>query len=179
MSLFTLLPLLFSPFGPAPLEKSVQQCQKEQSAELRLACYDALGRVTAIDAAPTQNETGWRLDKNAMSGDMTLTRQALPGAAFSVACLNTITHIRVRMTLPWEGESVTATTDGVPASGNWFVRDKGRLLEFGRGLPAIDELKRWSGQHELVLASASGREVRIPLTGMGEALKPLRQQCRW
>ena len=179
MSVLTLLPLLTSAFGPAPLERSLQQCQKEQSAELRLACYDALGRVSATTAAPAADPTGWRLEKDALSGDLTLTRSVPPGATFSVACLNAITHIRVRMTLPWEGENVTATLDGVPASGNWFVRDKGRLLEFGRGLPAIDELKRWSGQHELTLTSDEGREVRIPLTGMGEAVKPLRQLCRW
>lgn len=177
MSILTLIPLLTTAFSPAPLEKSVQQCQKEQHAELRLACYDALGRITA--ATPVNDNTGWVLEKDALSGDLTLIRHVPPGTTVSVACRNAITHIRVRMTLPWEGENVTATTDGVPASGNWFVRDKGRLLEFGRGLPAIDELKRWSGQHELVLTSDNGRDVKIPLTGLGEAVKPLRQLCRW
>ena len=183
MGLLSILPLLVSTIGQDATvrEDRFQLCQKEPEAQVRLACYDALARVHAPDSeAMAEERNGFRLEKDSLNeGSMTLTRQAADGVDFSVACLNQITHVRVRLTLPWKGETVTAVTDGVPASGNWFVRDRGHLLEFGRGLVAIDELKRWAGLRELTLTSADGREVRIPLSGLGEAVKPLRQQCRW
>nr|WED69478.1 type VI secretion system-associated protein TagO [Pectobacterium colocasium] len=64
-------------------------------------------------------------------------------------------------------------------SDSWFIRNRGLLLESGRGLPAIDALKRWIGHRELVLNGADGHSLRIELAGLGEALAPLRQQCHW
>ncbi|WP_264372076.1 type VI secretion system-associated protein TagO [Aeromonas schubertii] len=99
------------------------------------------------------------------------------GATLSIACASSITRIRVRLDTPWQGE-VQGEVDGKPASASWFVRDGGYLLEFGRGLPAIDELKRWSAGRELILRG-EGAQLRVDLTGLGAALAPLRQQCRW
>lgn len=183
MGLLSMLPLLVSALTPdvQAQDSRFQLCQKEPEAEVRLACYDALARVRspASDRADVERG-GFLLEKDALGdGSMTLTREASAGVSFSVACLNQITHVRVRLAQHWKGETVAAMTDGIPASGNWFVRDRGHLLEFGRGLVAIDELKRWAGVRELVLTGAEGREVRIPLSGLGEAVKPLRQQCRW
>lgn len=183
MGLLSMLPLLASALTPdvQAQDSRFQLCQKEPEAQVRLACYDALARVRSpASDQPNEERGGFRLETDALSdGSMTLTREASAGVNFSVACLNQITHVRVRLTQPWEGETVAAMTDGIPASGNWFVRDRGHLLEFGRGLVAIDELKRWAGVRELVLTGAEGREVRIPLAGLGDAVKPLRQQCRW
>lgn len=183
MGLFSMLPLLASAINPnaQAQDNRFQLCQKEPEADVRLACYDALARVKTSTAGPTGDDrNGFRLEKDPLNDDsMTLTREAGSGVSFSVACLNQITHVRIRLAQPWDGETVSAMTDGIPASGNWFIRDRGHLLEFGRGLVAIDELKRWAGMQQLTLTSAEGREVRIPLTGLGEAIKPLRQQCRW
>lgn len=183
MGLLSMLPLLASAFNPnaQAQDNRFQLCQKEPEADVRLACYDALARTKTPASGPTgEDRNGFLLEKDPLNdGSMTLTRQAGAGVSFSVACLNQITHVRVRLVQPWEGETVSAMIDGVPASGNWFIRDRGHLLEFGRGLVAIDELKRWAGLQQLTLTSDEGREVRIPLTGLGEAVKPLRQQCRW
>lgn len=182
MGFLSMLPLLASALHPdAPAQDArFALCQKEPEAQVRLACYDALARARTLSGAADEAGDGFVLTQDSLSdGNLTLSRKASAGETFSVACLNQITHVRVRLTLPWDGETVTSMTDGVPASGNWFVRDRGHLLEFGRGLVAIGELKRWAGLRELTLTSDSGREVRIPLSGLGEAVKPLRQQCRW
>ena len=183
MGLLSMLPLLASTLNPGAQaqDNRFQLCQKEPEAEVRLACYDALARTKTPASAPAEEDrNGFRLENDPLNdGSMTLTRQAGAGVSFSVACLNQITHVRVRLAQSWDGETVNAMTDGIPASGNWFIRDRGHLLEFGRGLVAIDELKRWAGLQQLTLIGAGGREVHIPLTGLGEAVKPLRQQCRW
>ncbi len=71
--------------------------------------------------------------------------------------------------------------DGEPSrqSQSWFVRDQGLLLEYGRGLPAIEELKRWLGARELQVEADNGAILRVDLSGLKEALQPVRQQCRW
>ncbi|AIQ99823.1 hypothetical protein LG71_07915 [Pluralibacter gergoviae] len=180
MNFLSLLPLLTSAFSPTlnADEPPFRQCQQESDAKVRLACYDALARYRKAEDGSRQ-EHEYRLQTDPLDGDLTLVRQLDTATTFSVSCLNTITHLRINFTLPWEGQHVNTSVDGLPFEGDWFVRDRGKLLEFGRGLPAINALKRWSQSQEVILTSDSGRKVRIPLTGFGEALKPLRQQCRW
>ncbi|HAT1682911.1 TPA: type VI secretion system-associated protein TagO [Klebsiella oxytoca] len=183
MGLLSLLPLLIPVLTPAGAaeDMSFRQCQQEPDAQVRLACYDALARYQTSPARQKEAEdpdNAWQEETS--SGDnMTLQRKVGTGTVFSVACLNQITRVRVRLTQPWEGDVVVAMVDGLPASGNWFVREGGHLLEFGRGLVAINELKRWSGQNELTLRGENGRELRIPLDGLSEAVIPLRHRCQW
>lgn len=190
MELFSTLLLLASALQ-SPGENNMmnfRQCQKEPDAQVRLACYDALARYQSAPVVQNKKsersvqkevpDGGW-LEKGTSDSNITLERIVGNGTVFSVSCFNQITHVRVRMLQPWEGEYVTATVDGAPTSGNWFVRDNGLLLEFGRGLVAIDELKRWAGLRELNLRGENGREIRIPLDGLSGAVQPLRLQCRW
>ncbi|MGL4207139.1 MAG: type VI secretion system-associated protein TagO, partial [Aeromonadaceae bacterium] len=41
------------------------------------------------------------------------------------------------------------------------------------------ELKQWLTHGELLLHSSQGPELHIELTGLAQALGPLRQACRW
>ncbi|KAB7694048.1 type VI secretion system-associated protein TagO [Plesiomonas shigelloides] len=177
-----------------------QRCRAQAAPLARLACYDAIGAskapapASAHDAAP--RSLIWRqiqaqeasrsgdsplfmLGQLPDSDDLLLTRAALRGGTLAIGCNNAITRIWLRLDSPWVGDQVSASVDGEPAGNNWFVRDHGLLLEFGRGLPAIDELKHWSGQRELLLQASDGSSIRVDLSGMPEALQPLRQLCRW
>ncbi|MGY3966634.1 type VI secretion system-associated protein VasI [Aeromonas enteropelogenes] len=199
MSVIALLPLLLASGAAAPDMKAWQACRQEPSPLVRLACYDAIGS----DQAPT-NEKGaarspaWQaiwaqeqartpqtppflLVQDEGQGSVTLTRPALRGATLAIGCVDSITHVRLRLDTPWVGERVQIELDGQPsrASQSWFVRDQGLLLEYGRGLPAIEELKRWLGARELQVRADNGALLRIDLSGLKEALVPLRQQCRW
>ncbi|RLM21873.1 type VI secretion system-associated protein [Brenneria alni] len=182
MSFLALLPLL-APVSVQPAsgwEALLRQCREETQQEMRLACYDAIGRnLESIAVAPDTDEKAFQLSEDHAAGNLTLTRTVAPDTVLTVACVNEITHLRLRLAQPWQGERVVARIDGIPTSGNWFIREQGRLLEFGRGLPAIEELKRWMGQRELVLSEESGRSLRIDLSGLNDAVKPLRQRCRW
>ncbi|WP_421160219.1 type VI secretion system-associated protein VasI [Aeromonas dhakensis] len=201
MSILGLLPLLLATSAAeVPLDMARWQvCRQEPSPLVRLACYDAIGS----DQAPT-NEKGaarspaWQaiwaqeqartpasapflLQSDEARGSETLTRPALRGATLSIGCVDSITHIRLRLDQPWSGEKVQVALDGQPSAGSqsWFIRDQGLLLEYGRGLPAIEELKRWLGHRELQVRADNGALLRVDLSGLKEALAPLRQQCRW
>ncbi|MBI0544140.1 type VI secretion system-associated protein TagO, partial [Dickeya dianthicola] len=124
-------------------------------------------------------ENAFRLNREAANGDLTLTRTLADGNTLVISCASSITHLRLTLSQPWPGDNVASQLDGAGALDNWFVRNRGTLLEFGRGLPAIDTLKRWVGHRELVLTGEQDHVLRIDLTGLDEALAPLRQQCRW
>ncbi|GAB7216578.1 MULTISPECIES: type VI secretion system-associated protein VasI [Dickeya] len=186
--MLTMVPLLMAAVGsPDPAWQSLwEQCRNETSPQVRLACYDALGRESARANDPSSamnhggtGENAFRLNREAANGDITLTRTLADGNTLVISCASSITHLRLTLSQPWSGDNVTSQLDGASAPDNWFVRNRGTLLEFGRGLPAIDALKRWVGHQELVLNGEQNQMLRIDLTGLGDALTPLRQQCRW
>lgn len=181
--LLSALPLLLATAGtPEPAWLTLwEQCRSETTPEVRLACYDALNRererVGAMSTA--EKSDAFQLQREANSGDMVLTRTLAEGNQLVVSCTSNITHLRLTLVTPWEGEAVSAQLDGIRSADSWFVRNHGQLLEYGRGLPAIDALKRWMGHQQVVLSDANGKPLRIDLTGLTEALTPLRQQCHW
>lgn len=208
MSVLTLLPLLLASTATPQLDMAGwQQCRREASPLVRLACYDALGSAgEPAGESGAAKSTTWQaiwdqeqsrtpdsppflLQSDPGRGSEILTRPALRGATLAIGCVDSITHIRLRLDSPWSGEKVQVELDGEPSSGaqSWFIRDQGLLLEYGRGLPAIEELKRWLGHRELQVRadngtqarSANGVLLRVDLSGLKEALAPLRQQCRW
>ena len=201
MSIVVILSLLLaSSSAVMPLDRAHwQQCQRETSPLVRLACYDSLSDEKASTSENTAtHSSAWQdiwvqeksrtsdsppflLRQDMESGRAMLTRPALRGATLAIGCVNSITHIRLRLDSPWSGELVQMELDGEPdtRSQGWFIRDQGRLLEYGRGLPAIEELKRWIDHRELQLGSGNGVLLQIDLGGLKEALVPLRQQCRW
>lgn len=201
MSLIALLPLLLATSAAeAPLDMARwQACRQEPSPLVRLACYDAIGNgaasategdspksaawqaIWAQEQVRTPESASFLLQSDETRGSETLTRPALRGATLSIGCVDSITHIRLRLDQPWSGEKVLVELDGQPSAGSqsWFIRDQGLLLEYGRGLPAIEELKRWLGHRELQVRADNGALLRVDLSGLKEALAPLRQQCRW
>lgn len=201
MSIMGLLPLLLATGNAVPPLDMVawQACRREPSPLIRLACYDALGNeatpsgnkestkspawlaIAEQELARVPDSSPFLLRQDEESGTAVLTRPALRGATLAIGCVNSITHIRLRLDAPWRGESVEVALDGqaTRSSQSWFIRDQGWLLEYGRGLPAIEELKRWIGHRELQVQAANGTLLRVDLSGLKEALIPVRQQCRW
>lgn len=199
MSVLGLLLLAAGSAAPQLDMHGWQQCRREPSPLVRLACYDALGHgaVSAAEGGAPKSAAWQAIRDQEQSrtpdsppflrqsdegrGSEMLTRPALRGATLAIGCVDSITHIRLRLDQPWSGEKVQVELDGQPSAGSqsWFIRDKGMLLEYGRGLPAIEELKRWIGHRELQVKAANGALLRVDLSGLKEALLPLRQQCRW
>lgn len=183
MGMLTLLPLLASLTGKPVVPGGLEKCQSEQSPTLRLACYDALARFRHAPAQPSAQQqardSGFQMTTNPAQGDRILIRTLPSVGIITVSCQSGITRLSVRPATPWLGDTVKADVDGEPASGNWFVREQGQLLEFARGLPAIDELRHWFGHQLLTLSNTQGQSLRLPLDGLESAIRPLRQQCRW
>lgn len=179
MGMLTLLPLLAALTGKSGAPGGLDKCQSEQDPTLRLACYDALARVHQPVAKNQIPDSGFQMTTDSAKGDRILIRTIPSVGIITVSCQSGITRLGVRPATSWQGDTVTAEVDGEPASGNWFVRDQGQLLEFARGLPAIDELRHWFSHQSLALSNAHGQSILLPLDGLESAIRPLRQQCRW
>lgn len=176
-----------------------QACHAQRDSLRRLVCYDAMAELissTASTASTAAHSAVWQaiealagrrdnsdaafvLHQGSALGELTLIRSAIQGGVLAISCANHITQVRIRLDDRWSTRMVTTRLDqGAPLAESWFVRDDGYLLESGRGLPAIDMLKQWRDHSTLWLQGAD-RTLQLDLTGLAEALKPLRQQCRW
>ena len=176
-----------------------QACRDEAAPLVRLACYDALGKTEQMASAAVgtqiraaswqaiwQQEQGrqdasplFLLARDEAQDEVRLTRPALRGATLAIGCAHNITYLRVRLDAPGVGDEVSMLLDGRPLSGSWFVRDRGWLLEFGRGLPAIATLQAWRQHGQLTLVGSQGARLLFDLSGLAQALQPVREQCRW
>lgn len=201
MNIISVLPLLLAASNTAaPLDmQHWQQCRLEPSPLVRLACYDSLGNglvqtsegegskspvwqaIWDQEQTRTPDSAPFLLQQDADHGRVIITRPALRGATLAIGCVDSITHIRLRLDAPWSGAMVQIGLDGQSNTSpqNWFIRDQGLLLEYGRGLPAIEELKRWIGHRELLIRSDNDVLLRFDLSGLKQALVPVRQLCRW
>jgi len=126
MSLISLLPLLLAGSGTATSldMNSWQRCRREVAPLVRLACYDSLGdakgatseqvavavassawqAIWAQEQVRTSDSPPFLLQQDAERGRAILTRPALRGATLAIGCVDSITHIRLRLDVPWRGE---------------------------------------------------------------------------
>ena len=162
-------------------ESAGEVCQHHLSPLSRLACYDReAARQPAVSSVthPAPQLTSFALSHDADT--ITLSRQS-QGATLQIRCQNRITHLTIHLATPWPVAQTAPTTliDGKPQPVSWFLRQQLRLLEAGRGLTAIDHLKQWQDATLLQLADAEGIRYTIPLQGLANELRPLRQACHW
>lgn len=98
-------------------------------------------------------------------------------------CHNNITELSLMLSRPLERERVdlTLASSAFRERQLWRVRDDGYVVSGGRGLPAIRTLKTLnrSGQFHLESDTAGVDGLVFDLSGLAEALAPLRQNCGW
>ena len=160
---------------------TIEACRQHLSPLSRLACYDR--EAAWQPAVSSVTHPAPQLNSFALSHDadtITLSRQS-QGATLQIRCQNRITHLTIHLATPWPVAQTAPTTliDGKPQPVSWFLRQQLRLLEAGRGLTAIDHLKQWQDATLLQLADAEGIRYTIPLQGLANELRPLRQACHW
>ena len=162
-------------------EPTSEVCQQHLSPLSRLACYDreTAGQTMVSPVMPPAPQlTPFVLSRDADT--LTLSRHS-QGATLQIRCQNRITHLSILLTTPWYAPQTAPTTliDGKPQPIDWFLRQQRTRLEAGRGLAAINHLKQWHYASLLQLADAEGVRYTIPLQGLANELRPLRQACHW
>lgn len=179
-----------------------RQCAAEASRLERLHCYDALFRsasasghgqalpelwheVMAQESTRAAEDVG--IMASASADEVLLSVPALgtvpPRPVLVIGCREAITHFQLHLPEATDASRVDLRllADGRPLPQQWRIRDGGRVVNGGRGLPAIDTLRQLLDTEELALASdlATLDGLRFRLDGLRQQIQPLRDACRW
>ncbi|WP_408901018.1 type VI secretion system-associated protein VasI [Photobacterium piscicola] len=99
-----------------------------------------------------------------------------------LSCFEKITRIQLILPHPIKAGKVTVSIPGSPVvTQDWISDDSGYLLRSGRGIPAIDAIKAMISAPQLILRSdiAGIDNVEFDNKNLAEAVKPMREICRW
>ncbi|MBH8580705.1 type VI secretion system-associated protein VasI [Bisbaumannia pacifica] len=179
-----------------------RQCTTLDSRLERLHCYDALFQGTPAPSADDELPALWQavLDQEArrdddafgllagVSGDeVLLTAPALgrvpPRPVLVISCQEWITRFQLHLPEALDAPRVELRLRGDRGdlTQTWRIRGGGHVVSGGRGLPAIDTLRRLLDSETLSLTSE--REaldgLRFELGDLREQIQPLRDACRW
>jgi type VI secretion system protein VasI len=108
-----------------------------------------------------------------------------PKPLMTVACVDRITRLQLIVHPPVAPAQVQVALflDGAPlgTAQQWQVLEGGRVIDAGRGLPAIDLLRRVKGGGELRVQSdfSAIDGLRFDATGLTELIAAQRKACRW
>nr|WP_298378808.1 type VI secretion system-associated protein VasI [uncultured Halomonas sp.] len=198
---------LLSLAGPAasadePLTRATDCASVTPKLE-RLNCYDAVFRPVSDSAeGNTSRPSQWRAIhaleqgrgddftfrvEQTRNGDVLMSAPALgtlhPRPRMVISCENSITRFQIHIDKPLEEARLRIRLN---ASGNsikqlWRVRDDGHVISGGRGLPAIETLRRLLDTDTLTLGSDIDRldGLRFDFTDVRKRIAPLRDACRW
>ncbi|GED22714.1 type VI secretion system-associated protein VasI [Halomonas halmophila] len=181
-----------------------RECAASDVRLERLQCYDALFREvsTGSDVASGERSRLWqrvaRLEASRDAQNMGLMVEQTddsvllsvpalgavpPRPVLVISCAAKITRFQLHLPEPSDANRVALTfqSESVSVSRDWRVLDGGHVLSGGRGLPAIDTLKRLLSSQRLELASKMPAidGLSFNVAGLRERIKPLRTMCRW
>lgn len=184
------------------LLKSAQTCAEETSRLERLNCYDAIFLEANLSVGENELPALWRaierqesarpddnvgLIVNESGESVLISVPALgttpPRPIMVVACERLITRFQLHLPTPISGARVDLqiTGNGRAVQQQWRIRDGGRVVSGGRGLPAIDTLRQLLDANEVTLRSDIKEldGLRFNVAGLRQEIAPLREACRW
>ncbi|WP_422102979.1 type VI secretion system-associated protein VasI [Vreelandella sp.] len=177
-------------------------CSDEPSRLERLNCYDAVFQaagdtqdsadmpalwydIERQEAARRDDDVGLMVQEG--GDNVLISVPALgttpPRPILVMACEKLITRFQLHLPTPLEDARVSLQLvgNGGAVQQQWRVRDGGQVLSGGRGLPAIETLRQLLSANEVTLRSdvAALDGLRFDVTGLRQAIQPLRNACRW
>lgn len=201
MRAILLLPLLLLGAVPAAAE-SLQQCAAVEDKDARLACYDGLAEAAVAPVvAPTSSKWQVRIDTSPVDdsknvylhlvGESGITNRYGQKSDLSlyIACRENVTSAwfvfggHFMSDLQGRGR-VTYRIDKAPAKKQSFTESTDNealgLWNGGAAIPWIKELMTGQRMYvEAVPYSESAVSDFMPIAGLEEAIKPLRESCAW
>lgn len=200
---------LFLMVGFMPISAfSDQDCQPIVSNIERLACFDksagtpahlepmhwsvpeqdspTLRRVMAHEAGRPPEDLTFRL-KSAEEGLM-ISAPAIASAApqpfLVISCVQNISRLQLITAAPIQSGRVQVQLIGergatVPTP--WLVTENGQVLDAGRGLPGIEQIKQLIGAHRIQVESDNPAVdgLIFDAQGLDPLIDEARKTCRW
>lgn len=203
------LPLLILAWlagSPAQADEAARLDEARQCAILdsrleRLHCYDALFRnapapaddvrpalwQAVLDQEARRDDDAFGLLAGVSGDEVLLTAPALgsvpPRPVLVISCQESITRFQLHLPEALDAPRAALRLGGARGdlAQTWRIRDGGHVVSGGRGLPAIDTLRRLLDSGTLTLTSdlAPLDGLRFELGDLREQIQPLRDACRW
>jgi type VI secretion system protein VasI len=109
---------------------------------------------------------------------------AKPHPVLAISCVQNISRLQLITGQPLDTHrlDVRLFKDETPvSSGPWQVQENGRVLDAGRGLPAIDQIKRLIGAQRIHLISEHPvvGNLSFDAVGLSPLIAEARKACRW
>ena len=187
---------------------SDQDCSRIVSNVERLACFDesagAPAHLVAVHwSAPEQDSPTVRRvlthEAGRNSDDLTfrLTREdegltisapavasAVPHPYLVISCLQNISRLQLIAAQPVDAGRVAMRLlgeRGATALTPWQVTENGQVLDAGRGLPGIEQIKQLIGAHRIQVQSdnPSIDGLVFDAQGLDPLIDEARKLCRW
>jgi type VI secretion system protein VasI len=149
-------------------------------------------RVMANEAARTADDLTFRGgDLSESSGgapELVITAPAIASgnehAYLAISCIHNISRLQLIAKKPIETGWVTVRLKGDGWSTNetpWQVMENGQVLDAGRGLPAIEQIKKLIGAHRIQVVSDHPEVdgLMFDAQGVGPLISQARRTCRW
>ncbi|MEN5300974.1 type VI secretion system-associated protein VasI [Pseudomonas sp. TWI628] len=187
---------------------SDQDCQRIVSNIERLACFDksagtpahlvpmqwsapeqdspTLRRVMAHEAGRLPEDLSFRL-KSAEDGLM-ISAPAIASAAphpyLVISCVQNISRLQLITAAPIHAGRVEVQLigeRGATVSTPWQVMENGQVLDAGRGLPGIEQIKPLIGAHRIQVESDNPAVdgLIFDAQGLDPLIDEARMTCRW
>ncbi|MFK0092385.1 type VI secretion system-associated protein VasI [Pseudomonas sp. NPDC090592] len=187
---------------------SDQDCPRIVSNIERLACFDASAGtpahlVTVHWSAPEQDSPTVRrvltheAQRNPDDLTFRLTREdeglmisapavasGAPHPYLVISCVQNISRLQLITAQPIDAGRVTVRLQGdrgatVPTA--WQVTENGQVLDGGRGLPGIEQIKQLTGAHRIQVQSdhPSIDGLVFDAQGLDPLIDEARKACRW
>lgn len=176
-------------------QHAITTCYQLLSPLVRLVCYDQqvrdlesearqhrpaipLGGAKLASQISPLTASAFELD---VQPDTLSLQQRIPGARLTIRCQQRITHLSVHLEqpLPVAASAPVLLLDEQPYPVHWFLRQQRLVLESGRGLPAIAQLKRWLTAEQVRIKLDPAPSLQFDLRGLSAAIAPLRRECHW
>jgi len=102
----------------------------------------------------------------------------------AISCIQNISRLQLITPKPIDVGWVTVRLEGDGGSTNdtpWQVMENGQVLDAGRGLPAIEQIKKLIGAHRIAVTSDHSEVdgLTFDAQGLDTLISQARSTCRW
>ncbi len=148
-------------------------------------------RVMANEAARSQDDLTFLAsgdEEDWLAHGLVISAPAIAAAEprpyLAISCIESISRLQLITGKPLDARRVEVQMQGergATLATPWQVMENGQVLDGGRGLPAIEQIKKLIGAHRILLVSDNPAIDRLTFDAQG--LDPLidkaRSTCRW
>ncbi|MBH3409383.1 type VI secretion system-associated protein VasI [Pseudomonas putida] len=153
----------------------------------------SVSRVMANEADRSVDDLAFRLgssreDAGAAQPWLVISAPAIasaePRSYLAISCIQNISRLQLITGQPLDGNRVKVQLRGelgATTATAWQVMENGRVLDAGRGLPAIEQIKQLIGAHRVqVTSDEPGVDGLIfDAQGLDPLIDQARKTCRW